>query len=262
MTEQTHKPMPEAGAEGTRRGERPAAPRGVEHGAIPAEDGPPALDFDAWAAMAARLLGLHAEERLEALQQHDIEPEEWDASDKYWAGLLAREIGAGDLGRAGRYARGCAEELARRRAASEARAAVASSDVAETAVCLRPIQLPPLPFAAGQRVPSPGPIVAASDERPDLVGETAELSALVAPAEPLPFVPDLPLEHYAALCARLALRPGDAVATASAYGVGNARQLEAVHAAWRARFEREHELRARFTQLEQHYRRALQPAER
>jgi hypothetical protein len=210
---------------------------------------PPPLDFAAWAAMAARLLERDAGERLEILADREVDPELWDRCETYWAEQLAREIGAGEMGRATDYASRCANELAMRRRAP------AAPNVDETAWLVAPVVVPALPFsAAGAASPAPRPIAGPADSRLDLAGETQTMGPQLPPGAPLPFVPTLALEEYAALCARLAVTPADALSIASTYGIADAQQLRATHMAWIRRFDQEPELRLSFQRLEQHYR--------
>ena len=256
-----------------------AAPFDAEH--------PPPLDFAAWAGMAARLLQRDAVERLEILAECEIDPGLWERCEIYWAELLAREIGAGEMGRATDYAERCAKELAARRRTGAARPpahgeatpgragaltadgsrAHASSSatpgepsVDETAWLLAPVVVPALPFSSAGAPRAPGPIVRPTDSRLDLAGETQAIGDAAPAGAPLPFVPTLSVEDYAALCAKIATNPAEAATISSAYGIASAQQLQATHIAWLRRFDREPELRAIFEKLHRQDRNQLHGA--
>jgi hypothetical protein len=217
-------------------------------------DHPPPLDFASWTAMAARLLERAPVERFEILTERDLDPGLWDRCEAYWAEQLAGEIGTGDMRRATDYARRCADELAARRRAKPA------PSVDETAWLVAPVVVPALPFSSTEPSPAPGPIVRPAEARLDLAGETQTIGPRTRQDAPLPFVPALSLEQYAALCAKLAVAPADAVGLARSYGIADAPQLQATHMGWIRRFDQEPDLRAAFQRLEQRLRVELQGA--
>jgi hypothetical protein len=276
-----HEPEPPAAgragaSEGSVRGARDVGPFDAEH--------PPPVDFAAWAELAARLLERDAVERLEILAECEVEPGLWERCDGYWTAELVRELNAGEMGRAIAYAGRCANELAARRSARTARSPSRGDDgrgregkgmthrspaaapagethsepnVDETAWLIAPVVGPVLPFAEAAALRAPGPIVRPTDSRLDLAGETAAIGDAAPAAAALPFVPELSLERYAALCARLASSPADAGAIARAYGMASPQQQQAVHLGWLRRFDREPELRLAFEKLEREFREQL-----
>jgi hypothetical protein len=74
-----------------------------------------AVDFDGWAELSARLLGLDPEARVDLLEERDLPIEAWDRADGHWNRVLAGEIITGNMDRAKEYGRLCAVEMVRRK---------------------------------------------------------------------------------------------------------------------------------------------------
>lgn len=72
------------------------------------------LEFDAWAALSARLNGLAPDEWDAILDAKAMELEQWELEDAHWLGVLAEDIRRGDMARAKAYGSACVEQLARR----------------------------------------------------------------------------------------------------------------------------------------------------
>jgi hypothetical protein len=87
------------------------------------------LSFEAWAELSARLVKLSPEQRLEILDEHEVETEEWRRCEMRYALALADDIEEGRMERVTFYADTCVAEMGRRRMASEAAAVVASAPV-------------------------------------------------------------------------------------------------------------------------------------
>ncbi len=78
----------------------------------------PALTFEAWADLSARLSGLDEEARLDLLDEREIDVEDWTQWDQHFAISLAADVARGHLERAVTYGKKCAAELERRRMAA------------------------------------------------------------------------------------------------------------------------------------------------
>jgi hypothetical protein len=78
-----------------------------------AEVGVP-LTFEAWAALSARMMNLSEEERLDILDAHPVEPDEWRRCEEHYADVLAGDIGQGRMESAELYARMSVAEAERR----------------------------------------------------------------------------------------------------------------------------------------------------
>lgn len=74
----------------------------------------PVVPFERWAAVSARLLKRSRDERLDMLEENEIDPLDWASADRYWVEMLAEDLDRGDDTRASHYAKVCAEELRRR----------------------------------------------------------------------------------------------------------------------------------------------------
>lgn len=74
----------------------------------------PGMDFEAWAALSARMLKADAETRFDVLEECGVSPDEWSESDMRYLALLAEDVEAGRLDRAQVYGRLCAAEMERR----------------------------------------------------------------------------------------------------------------------------------------------------
>lgn len=98
----------------------------TNEGSKPGEAAPVPLDFEAWAALSARLLQLEDEERFDVLAEAEVEPDDYVRCDAHWSVVIARDIAAGSMARAEVYGAKCAEELKRRAEAKDAPAAVTS----------------------------------------------------------------------------------------------------------------------------------------
>ena len=121
----------------------------------------PSLDFDAWAAVAARMLRLDLEGRAAVLEELEIESPVWDDAEAYWARALAAELASGSFARAQRYAALCCQELAARKAGSSEREIVADATVDAVApLC------DPLPFAPSTIEEALARIAASSPQGP------------------------------------------------------------------------------------------------
>lgn len=66
-------------------------------------------EFEAWAALAARMRVGRAQDRAAMLRQHGLE-EHWESINEAWARCLNEDIAAGAMGRPHRYAELCAFE--------------------------------------------------------------------------------------------------------------------------------------------------------
>lgn len=78
------------------------------------------LDFDAWADLSARLMGLDLEARLDLLDEAQVDVRDWSRWEEQYVLAIADDIAQGRMDRAQRYALGCAAEMERR---SQAKAA-------------------------------------------------------------------------------------------------------------------------------------------
>lgn len=78
-------------------------------------DATPLLPFERWAEVSALLLKRSADERLDILEEQEIDPAAWVRNDRHWTAQLADDLDRGDEERPERYAARCAEELRARR---------------------------------------------------------------------------------------------------------------------------------------------------
>lgn len=101
------------------------------------DPGPP-LPFERWAELSARLLKRSRDERLDILEEHEVDPLEWDRSERHWVAQLADDLDRGDEDRADRYAARCAEEMRRREGKPD------ETVPAEPAITAPPVAPPPL----------------------------------------------------------------------------------------------------------------------
>jgi hypothetical protein len=72
------------------------------------------LTFEAWAALSARMMNLSEEERLDILDAHPVEPDDWRRCEEHYVHVLAGDVGQGRMERAELYARTCVAEVERR----------------------------------------------------------------------------------------------------------------------------------------------------
>src|ERR1700734_2492397 len=77
------------------------------------------LDFEAWAALSARMLGRTLDERLDMLEELDVRSADWMRSDEHYASALAADLAEGRMERPERYAGKCVAELERRKRAPQ-----------------------------------------------------------------------------------------------------------------------------------------------
>jgi len=78
------------------------------------------LDFDAWAALCARMVRRGEDERRAILAEQGVEPEVWRRCDEHHAATLAHDAAEGEGTLAKRYGALCAAEMQRRRSALSA----------------------------------------------------------------------------------------------------------------------------------------------
>ena len=129
----------------------------------------PALTFEAWADLSARLSGLDEEDRLDQLlDEREIDVEDSDTMGPALRDLaLAADVARGHLERAVDYGKKCAAELARRRKAAgllapahEAAAETATPPAGDGA----PVKIgAPLDAPTGRRGDLPAPGVRSAD---------------------------------------------------------------------------------------------------
>src|SRR4051812_50189228 len=74
------------------------------------------LDFDAWAALSARLLEQNEEARLDILAAAELHASDFSRCDEHWSMQIVHDLVAGRMERAQRYGAVCAAELKRRKA--------------------------------------------------------------------------------------------------------------------------------------------------
>jgi hypothetical protein len=149
---------------------------GAEHGTSESQTGEagPVLPFDAWAALSARLMNLAEHERLDVLDEHEVDPGDWTACDEHHGRELAGEVAQGRMDRAEVYARMCVAEMDRRRKQDEGAAPE-----------------PPEPDAAAP-APEPGTKIGAPLEAP--LVETPSFLQPNGAAPPVPRVAGPPAE--------------------------------------------------------------------
>jgi hypothetical protein len=87
--------------------------------ALPGEGAQP-LSFEAWADLSARLMSLDPDARLDILDEHDLDEQDWMRWDEHHCLALGRDVAQGRMDRAEGYARKCAAEMERRRTQAEA----------------------------------------------------------------------------------------------------------------------------------------------
>lgn len=121
----------------------------------------PELDFDAWAALSARLLDLDEIDKLEILADHDLALDDWREIDRRHQDVLVADVLAGRLDRPKRYGQACAEEMARRQ---KAEAEQPSAGVVDEATAPAEPAAPPAP------PPVTAPAPAAPPSAPELRG--------------------------------------------------------------------------------------------
>ena len=92
----------------------------------------PEMAFERWAEVSARLLKRSPEERLDILEEVEIDPAAWSRADRRWIAQIAEDLDRGDEERPTRYAAVCSEELRGRKKEPKmsAPALVGSSSVA------------------------------------------------------------------------------------------------------------------------------------
>jgi hypothetical protein len=73
------------------------------------------MEFEAWAALSARLSKRSEEERAALLSAEKVEPEAYRDADRRWSAAIEADLAAGKPRRAERYGAACAAEVARRR---------------------------------------------------------------------------------------------------------------------------------------------------
>ncbi|MBW2525162.1 MAG: hypothetical protein JRI23_13345 [Deltaproteobacteria bacterium] len=257
---------------------------------------PPPLDFDAWCEVATALLERELEERFEILADRDLDPTLWQRCDQYWTMVVAQEVVAGGSRRVDTYASRCAREMAKRREGSqdggakqnegsagtpEDAPAPAAAAIDETSWLMQAPVGPVLPFEEAPEASPPEQVVRLTDQRLDLAGETALATPVVDDLDStLPFVLPIedrldpngesvpsptapsarqgdPLEHYAALCAKLTVFPEQSAQIRASYGFATDEQIAGLSGRWQQRFDADPSLRARFEHLKQQYQRQL-----
>lgn len=144
-----------------------------------AEDAP-ALPFETWVQIAAKMLERSASQKLELLQNHNVKPEDWTPSDEHWTAILASDIAAGDFTRADVYALVCLEEMQARKppqekASPEPEKAGGVHPLQGTSLALDIPKGPALPFV------------------PPVKGQTPLIEAAANPREHLATAPKVPL---------------------------------------------------------------------
>ncbi len=191
------------------------------------DDYPPSLGFDEWLAISARLSAGDAAEQPAMLAEHSIEPVIWVSCDAYWLTVLAGDIAKRDYDRTARFAEACAS-------AKELCAAQAAE----------PPGSPSLPLDE-----------AGDDEDPDGEVQDEDL-APVTRALPARGDPQLSVEQYALLCARLSWWPERQEQICASFGLSSA-SVDDLHSSWRARLQADWVLQTRWHMLERQYREQL-----
>lgn len=176
-------------------------------------DHPPPLDFERWAALAASLVGVDPDDRIDHLTARGTDPALFDACEMFWATTLARQIQRGDLGLAKRYAAIAIQAAQRHEAEPADRAAAVRPQRGpvgdETGFLTALPDEAPLPFKRDALAARPTPREAPARADAGSMGSGTEfLSAdqVAAINETLPFAAEAPMDI--AQDADLA-RPGD-----------------------------------------------------
>jgi hypothetical protein len=81
-----------------------------------------ALSFEAWADLAARMLGMTPEQRQEVLDEHDIDAADWTRCEADHVEALTSDITGGRTDRTDLYAGKCVAEMERRRSQASSHA--------------------------------------------------------------------------------------------------------------------------------------------
>jgi len=147
-------------------------------GSKPGEAAPVPLDFEAWAALSARLLQLEDEERFDVLAEAEVEPDDYARCDAHWSVAIARDIAAGSMARAEVYGAKCAEELKRRTEEKGAPAAAPAKEVAAAPVA--PVAAPAPVAPVALPAPVAPPAVVAPPVSPLDVSEEEEQRTMAA----------------------------------------------------------------------------------
>ena len=84
----------------------------------PPDDGELPLSFEACAELSARLLGLGQGERLQFLDEREVNPDDWQRCDRHYSLALADDIVRERMERADLYGSKCAAEIERRKDAA------------------------------------------------------------------------------------------------------------------------------------------------
>jgi hypothetical protein len=224
----------------------------------------PALEFEAWADISARLLNLPDDERARILESAKVELEVWSQSDAYYSDVIAADVQRGDVTRASAYGARCAVEMARRKALVAKGAPTASStpDRAQSSHPLAQTTMggpslesdggPGLPFQKGGVVRSPEPRGIPERE----ISGTLDLARPAGgPATPFENVaPRLSLEQYAVFRAELGVHPEREMAIQSQYGIRDANERRDLDEAFRRLFATDPESRRRFRAISTEHR--------
>ncbi|MRG93027.1 hypothetical protein [Polyangium spumosum] len=150
------------------------------------------LPFERWADISARLLRRSPEERLDILEELEIDPADWSKNELHWAMALSRDADVDRQDRMELYAAKCLAEMNRRReqkAQDVADGSVAPSPQIESTVPSRePIAVPPV--ASVQPPPAPesppeAPVLVLP--KPASALGTTMPAVMSLPGKPLPF---------------------------------------------------------------------------
>ncbi|MDC0740948.1 hypothetical protein [Polyangium mundeleinium] len=150
------------------------------------------LPFERWADISARLLRRGPAERLDILEELEIDPVDWSKNELHWAMTLSRDADADRQDRMELYAAKCLAEMNRRREpkvqeSAEAPAAP-SPPIASTAACQEPLAAPPAAFVQPPAAPvSPPEPPAVVLPKPASALGTTMPAVMLPPGKPLPF---------------------------------------------------------------------------
>lgn len=181
---------------------------------LEAADGPAPriLPFETWSDLSARMVSLDPFAREKILEETEVDPHDFDASEVHWGKTIGEDITAGDLVRAQAYGAKCVAEIERRKRAA------------------RPVD----EALAAEATPAPT--------------TTAELRTPPLPKQSLPFAkpvsPDLTLAQWVAIERDLSSRPASLMEVLAAHGIPSLSTFAELQAFWATRLSADPQLSA------------------
>jgi hypothetical protein len=144
------------------------------------------LPFERWADISARLLRRSPDERLDILEELEIDPIDWSKNELHWAMTLSRDADVARQDRMELYAAKCLAEMSRRREQKVQEVAEAPADrTTEPAAPSPPVApMQPQPFPAPEPPPEPPALVL---PKPASALGTTMPAVMLPPGKPLPF---------------------------------------------------------------------------